>query len=63
MEEEAQKLAEAMAPMLKSNNGVANGESFVRKLHKDSDVVGAVSVDEVNLAPHISAERRASDNK
>ncbi len=39
-----------MAPMLNANNGVSNGAHSVRKLHKDSDAVGAASVDQVNLA-------------
>ena len=53
LEEEAQRLAQAMAPMLNSSNGAPNGDAVMRKLHKDNDEVSAVIDEEVNLATRI----------
>lgn len=52
MEEEAQRLAQAMMPLLEAS--VPNGQP-ARKLHRDNDVVRNVSEETANLCNHTSS--------
>lgn len=59
MEEEAQKLAQAMMPMIEAST-LTNGQSS-RKLHRDNDVVRNVSEElERNSGPHSNDSGRSS---